>query len=127
MPELLSVLIAERSSAKLTSVLRDENQVPLPLADLDTLTLTFYLRADPRRIINERSAQDVKNANGCTYHSTSGLLTWPMTDLDNAIIGKTPPGRIEEHIALFEWTWAGDTKSGNHEYLIRVEARSHVP
>lgn len=125
--EPLPTLLPENGTANFAATLLDERGIPVPQTDLLTLTLTLYLRLDPRTIINSRNGQDVMNANGGTYHATTGAFAITLTPGDNAIVGRTRSGRVEEHIALFEWTFGEGPKGGNHEFLIRVEARHHVP
>ena len=115
----------QNTSAVYTATLVDENDAPIQLANLTTITLTLYNADVPEpsptsaNIINSRSAQNVKNANQVTIHSTSGLLTWEMVPADNPIVDETK--RTELHIARFDFTYNSGAKTGAHEVRIRVE------
>jgi hypothetical protein len=115
--------VRERATAKYTATLQDENGTVIPLADLTTLKLTLYDKQTDE-IINSRDEQGVLNENDVTFHATSGLLTWTMKPADNVIIGSAPR---EEHIALFEWTYAAGAKAGHHAASIIVRAAHRVP
>lgn len=105
--------VKEGTTTKYTAYLKDYDGTVIPLASLETLTLTLYsISATTRDIINSRSAQDVLNANNVTVHATSGLLTWEMQPADNVI--KDSNLTIERHRALFIFTW-GSGKKGVHE------------
>ncbi len=111
----ISELVPEKSSAKLTAKLQDEdgNGVGNPT----TLILTLYVEGDLTSIINSRNGQNVLNVNNVTVDS-SGNLTFLMQPADNQIINTNR--KIERHVALFEWTW-GSGKESRHEIIIPVE------
>jgi hypothetical protein len=68
-------------------------------------------------VINSRNAQNVKNANGVTI-SALGALVWAMAPADNLIVGTQ---LIEEHMALFVFTWGGGgVKACRHPVSIKV-------
>lgn len=98
----------------------------LAIADgvLDTLTLTFYNRAD-EAIINSRDDQNVLDANDVDVNN--GVVTWAMLTLDTIIIDDTLTH--EYHIALWEWTYspAAATLSGKHETRFRTRNLVRVP
>ncbi len=107
--------IAERTTPKLTAVLKDENNAGIPAAALATLRLTLYRAGDITAILNNRNEQNVLNQNGVTVDA-SGNLVWVMSALDNALL---TTAREEAHIALFEWTW-GSGREGAHELVLFV-------
>lgn len=104
------------SQAVLVDIL-DQNGDPIPLASITTLTLTLYNRIT-LAIINARNAQNVLNANGVSVHATSGVATWTMVPADNVMGDDTLS--VEDHVALFEWTYAAGAKRGQHEALITI-------
>ena len=106
--------IPERSSARLTAQLVDENGSGISPS---TLTLSLYVLGDTNTIINNRNNQNVLNTNDVTV-DTSGNLTWNMQPQDNQIMSSNR--RLEYHVALFEWTW-GTGKAGKHEIVFPVE------
>ncbi len=100
-------------------ILKDENDVVIPLSAVTSLTLTFKDKKT-KGIINSRNAQNVLNANEHTLHATSGLLTWNMTANDNPIINADiAPGDIEEHLAEYVWTASGRTGKTKLSIFVR--------
>lgn len=97
----------ERSSKTVSFTLKDNAGTVVPLADIDTATLTLVdwdthvPGESPNAVINDRDAQDVKNANQVTIHATSGLVTWAMEPDDNIIV--TARRQIERHRAEFRF------------------------
>jgi hypothetical protein len=114
--------INERTSARYTATLTDETGAPIDGTALDTATLTLYDVAT-EAVINSRSAQNVKNTNGVTI-SALGALVWVLSPADNAIVGT---GAIENHVALFTFTWGGTgAKACTHDVTIRVRNLAFV-
>jgi hypothetical protein len=120
--------VAERNRLFFTAEVRDETGALIPGSSLATLTLTLYLYGDPKTIINSRSAQSVKNANGGTTYDT--IQTWTDEDNvahefnfkmvfsaeDNAHVGAYP---AERHVAVFRWTY-DTTGQGSFTILINI-------
>lgn len=52
--------------------------------------------------------------------ATKNLLTWSMQAADNDIVGAAAIDALEEHVALFEWTYGTPTKTGAHEFRHNV-------
>jgi hypothetical protein len=103
--------IAEKTTFKLTGVLKDEAGVAISSASLTTLTLTLYPKATPATKINSRDAQNVLNANGVTV-DMGGYLVWTASPADNVIMDAALTE--ETHMALFEFTWSAGAKDGKH-------------
>jgi len=103
---------AEGVTCQITGTLTDEAGVAIPGAALTTLKLWLY-NTTGLTILNSRTAQDILNTNGGTVDG-AGLVTMRLDPADNQIIGAGVDGG-EEHVALFEWTWASGTKKGRHE------------
>jgi hypothetical protein len=106
------IRLNERSSRTVTFTLKDNADVVVPLADIDTATLTLFdldtyvPGASPAEgIINSRDAQDVLSANNVTIHATSGLVTWAMQADDNPIV--TARRQVERHRAEFHFVVNG--------------------
>jgi len=110
---VLTAKIPERTTPKITAVIKDENGVAIPDTSLDTLTLDLYNMSDDPvfAVINSRTAQNVLNANDVTV-DTSGILVWQMVTADNAIIDATL--KTEKHRAVFNWTYSSGIKTGRH-------------
>ena len=95
-----SFQVQEESSYELTIPWLNQADEPLLLVEVASLTLTLYeLRSGV--IINSRSDQDILNANGVTFHSTTGIMVWSIQPADTAAVTTT---RRETHRALFELT-----------------------
>ena len=60
-----------------------ETGVAIPLASVDTITLTLKNRRGV--IINGRDSQNIKNANNGVY--TDGELVWDVRTADTTIVG----------------------------------------
>ncbi len=111
-----TLTLKEKTGAVYTATLKDADETVIALANLTTITLTFYDVATGDTI-NSRTDQDVKNANNVTIHATSGLLTWAMQANDNPIVtaATCPVDGYEHHRALFEFTFNGTGSPGKHE------------
>lgn len=111
-----SVAINELTSALLTFQLEkyvDGAWTALPVGELLTLTLTLY-EETTETILNTRNAQNVFNTNNVTV-SASGFVTWQSQPADNSCVGTA---LLEEHVALFEWSWADGQGSEEIHYYI---------
>lgn len=98
--------VNEGGSFTYEATLKDEDEVALALASIDSLTLTLVNVADSS-VINSRSNQDVKNDNNVTVHATSGLMTWELQPEDTVIIDTTlERDELEAHEATFKLTYA---------------------
>ncbi len=118
----MAIRVNEKSSRTITFILKDNTGTPVPLSDLDSLTLTLYdlqnytSGISPiRGIINARDGQNVLNANDVTVHATSGLVTWAMQPDDNTI--ETARRQIERHMAEFRFV-VGTTEL---DYQLEIE------
>ena len=119
--------VPEGNTWRYKTTLQDESVVPLPLpvASIDSITLTLYDVATGTKI-NGRDAQDVLNTNEVTIDATSGELIWTALPADMPIVdATTEPGEYEEHIALFEVVYSTD-KGLNHEVPISVRQLENV-
>jgi hypothetical protein len=113
--------VAEKTTQKYTATIKDENGTAIPAASLTTLTLTLYEQTT-QTIINSRNQQNVLNLQGVTVDA-QGLLTWVMTPADNAHLGVA---QKEQHVALFEFTYAAGAKRGQAEVLFEVTNTARV-
>ncbi len=110
--------IPEKTTPRLTGVIRDEAGAAIPAASLTTLTLTLYNLDAAQTIINARDAVSILNANGGTVDS-SGNMAFPMTAADTALVDATQGE--EAHVALIRWTYNAGAKAGLQEILHRVQ------
>lgn len=85
-----------------TALIRDHDGTAIPLAALDTLTLTVWARPSNQTI---RDGENVKNAGGVTVHATSGLVTWTLTPADTALTDPDPNVDSEQRVYRFDWAW----------------------
>jgi hypothetical protein len=120
--------INEDSRAPYTTTLTSDGTTPITLAAVSTIEMTLVNVADTTlatSIINSRQKQDVKNANNCTLHATSGLFTWDIQPEDITIVGSTPIGAKEKHLATF--TLVGTAVKMHFEVLLIIENLRSVP
>lgn len=94
---------------------KDTDGAVIPLASMSTIK--FTLKKLGGDVINSRDEQSVMNANGGTYHSTSGLLSIILTPADNAVVGGA---NVERHAALVEFTYASGSKADAFPFYIDV-------
>lgn len=108
------LVVAERTSWRLTATLLDETGAAIPSAGLSTLTLTLYNRDSAlKEIVNSVDDVNVLNSGRGTVHATSGLLTLTLEPADNQIIDNTLD--LEWHRALIEGTYAAGAKAFKSE------------
>lgn len=102
--------VIEKTTQQYTASFVDELGVGITSGTLNTLALTLYDKVTGTKI-NSRNQQNTLNANDVAV-SSSGLLTWTMQPIDNAII--TDGLSQELHLALWEWTYgaAGGSSGG---------------
>jgi len=107
---ILTDLILEKTTPKITAVIEDEAGTPVPGTSLLTLTLTLYSTSDSPAyaIINDRSDQDVLNAEGVTVDA-EGNLAWQTASADTAIQDSVL--EKETHRAVFKWTYASGSNT----------------
>ncbi len=117
-----SIPIAERSSARFSFLVQDDDEKALAASALDSLKVTVYDRATGTVI---RLALDILNANGGTVDG-NGNGVWVTAQADTKAVG-VPSGKedgqsFEDHVALFQWTWtaSGQQRGGNHQVWHRV-------
>jgi hypothetical protein len=109
--------VAEGTTCQITGTLVDETGTAIPGASLTTLRFTLYNKTG-LTILNSRNAVDILNANGGTVDS-AGLVTMILDPADNQIVGAGVGGG-EQHVGLFEWTWASGVKKGRHEVPFHI-------
>ena len=121
--------INESTSHVLTATLKKldatNTLVPLPAAEIDSIEMTLINELGGA-IINSRQKQDVLNTNDCEMHATSGLFTWDVQVEDTEIVGDTPVGSREKHLATITVTW-DTTKQMHFEILLLVKNLRSVP
>ena len=107
------VIVAEKTTLRITATLVDEAGAAVPSASVSALTLTLYNRdSATNEILNGVTAVNMLNTGRGTLHATSGLLTITLEPADNAIIDNTSD--LEWHRALIEGTYSGG-KAFKHE------------
>ena len=115
--ETFEICVNEGSQKEYSAILKDQDDAPVPLAALTDIVVTLK-DVETGEVINDRDAQTVKNANGGTYHATTGALTVLFSELDNVIV--TDGSRTERHIATFLATWSG----GRHQWDVIVKVKN---
>lgn len=109
-------VIRQNTTGRYTVTLKDEDDAAIASASINSITMTYYDQKT-KRIINSRSAQNVKDANNCTIHATSGLFTWSIQQGDTVILNEKNADEV--HVALITVTYSS-TKVGSHEVLLKV-------
>lgn len=117
---VLSTPLLEGASADYEFQLDDGAGNPIALADLQTLTLTYYDQTT-LTVVNGREDQDVLNANDVEV-SGGGTLHWFM-QVEDAVLVDSRHG-TEPHVALFTWTWDDGTevRTARHAVQFTLEA-----
>ncbi len=116
--ETLDKIYAESKTGEMTATITKRDGVtPVPLANLDTLTLTLFLE-ETGAIINSRLASDILGTGGGTVHATTGVLTLVLAPLDMVTVDTDET--FEMHVALIEWTYDGTGQAGGQEIAFRV-------
>ena len=100
-PTTFTAVLNEKSTAKYTATLKDEDGIII--ADTDIVSLTLTLCEIPGgTIINTRNDQDVLNTNNVTVDSL-GVLIWTLQEADNIIVNTALD--VEVHNATFKMTF----------------------
>ena len=113
--------VNEGNVIEIRGTLIDEDDVPVPLGAIGTMTLTLYDLATDT-VINGRLDASVLNTGGGTLHPTSGAFTLRLGGADNPILQPAglAPGQTETHVALLEATWSsGGAWAGQIKVLVR--------
>lgn len=117
----LPLVVPQGASCNITGTLVGPSDAAIALANLATFTLTLLNKATGA-IINSRSAQDAKNANGHSVASDCAF-TIELDANDNVIVVDVAAGQSEWHIARLAWTWSdgNSTRTGREDCEFRVE------
>lgn len=121
--------VNENTSLPITATLKDSAGTVIPSASIVSIEMTLVNVVNTTlatSIINSRQKQDVFNANDCTYHATSGLFTWNVQVEDTTILGSTPTGQRESHLATITVVWDTD-KQMQQEIELAVLNLRNVP
>lgn len=119
------VIVAEKTSLRLTATLVDETGTAIPSSGITALTLTLYNRdSATKEIINSVSAVNILNVGRGTVHATSGLFTLVLEPADNQIVDNTQD--LEWHRALLEGTYASGAKAFKAEIDFPVRNLNNV-
>ena len=119
------LIVAEKTTLRVTATLVDETGAAIPASGLTTLTLTLYNRdSATQQIVNSVDAVDILNAGRGTVHATSGLLTLTLLPADNTIIDTT--NELEWHRVLIQGTYAAGVKAFRQEIEFQVRNLAKV-
>lgn len=127
-PTIATINVVERENAFIEGDIQgifNGVLAPVPLASVATFTRTIYDLATGQ-VVNSVENQNILNANGGTYHTTSGHFTLTFASLDNQLIGTPAVGERETHICLLVLTW-GSSGRWNRQIKLRVKAMERVP
>lgn len=123
----------ERSTPTVYALIKDDAGAVLDLTAVTSLLLTVWESVNGT-ILNGRTAQDVKNANGVTVYATAQTTTvngatvsynlkWPLVEAEMATVNASRP--IEDHYAMFDVRWA-TTRRHNEEFVWHVNNLAKV-
>jgi len=119
------LVVAERTTHRLTATLLDETGTAIAAAGLDTLTLTLYNRdSSAKEIINSVNQVNILNTGRGTVHASSGLVTIVFQPADNQVVDNSVD--LEWHRALIEGTYGSGTKAFKHEIDFQVRNLNKV-
>ena len=126
---LLTTTALEHTTPVYVFEIVDEVGVAVDASQIATLTLTYYDKAT-ERIINSRDAEDVLNLGDVALVTDIGppivtTVTWTLQPEDTVLVDQRR--EIEQHIALFEWTWNSGAKVMVHEVQFGIEQITYVP
>jgi hypothetical protein len=123
---MLTIPVNEGSSVGYEFTLYKEDDEALTLAEINTLTLTLYIRGTGAVASDTviRDAEDVKNTGGMSIHATTGACVMTFSGDDTEITNDDLA--YENHIALFELTTT-DGVTGYWEAKVRVKNLRRVP
>ncbi len=108
---------AEKSTPKITAVIKDEDGIVIPGGSLNTLTLTLYDKATDTLLGSRSAQQDILEVNGGSVDG-SGNFALQLTAADMAIV--TDAVRVETHIALIEWTYNSGLLGNKKNIIFKV-------
>lgn len=110
-------LIDEKTTPRLTAVVRDHLGAAIPGSSLQSLKVWLFNRADGA-VLGGRDGQTILGANGGAVDG-SGNLTLDLAVADTAILNTA--GEDETHLAEFEYTYNSGTRTARHtvEHTIR--------
>jgi len=119
------LVVAEKTTLRITATLLDESGLAIPSAGLTTLTLTLYIRdSTAQEVVNSVNAVDILNVGRGTVHASSGVLTIVLDPADNTIIDSTTD--LEWHRILIQGTYAAGAKAFKQECDFQVRNLSKV-
>lgn len=104
---IADLTVGERNSAYIRGIILDEAGETVPLASVSAFTLSIF-NDDVEPVGLIVTDRNILNANGGTYHETSGFFTVTLAAADNPIVsGTLARGETEQHTAQLKLTWAG--------------------
>lgn len=119
------LIVAEKTTLRMTALLVDEAGVAIPSIGLSTLTLTLYNRdSATKEIINSVDAVNILNTGRGNVHASSGLLTITLEPNDNAIVDTATD--LEWHRALIQGTYGAGAKAFRQEVDFQVRNLNKV-
>lgn len=124
--EPLIIECSESSTPVYTATLLDENSTAIAASAIDEIVMTL-IDARTGEVVNSREEQDIKNANDCTIHATSGLFTWNIQIEDTELQASPLIGaQYEEHVASITVRW-NSTKQMHRTIALRCYDLASVP
>lgn len=110
--------IARGTTARYSFVIHDEAGTALTLAQITTLTLTIVDLEPSPPVVLTAPARDIKNLNGGTIDSLTGLLTLvvPREDHGQLVAGRN----FERRRWVIEWTYGSSASKTMRRVVDRL-------
>lgn len=118
--EPFETCVEQDGSFEYSATLKKKDGSAVTLAELDDITLTLTNQANGE-VINNRDDVSVKNANGGTFHATTGAFTFDFAPADNPITEDGADSRREKHVAMFTATWGSGAYGKRWGVIITVD------
>jgi hypothetical protein len=127
-PVVLTTPLLELTTGLYTFEVVDESDEGVDAAQITTMVLTYYDLVSGA-MINSRDGQNVLNTNNVTLTTTIGpplvtTVTWLLQPEDTVLVDMRR--ELEQHVALFQWTWDSGTRAAAHEVQFPIEQVTYV-
>jgi hypothetical protein len=119
------LVIKERTTGTVSFTLKNEADVAISLSAILTAAVTMKDVASDT-VVNGWDERDILNANGVTIDA-NGTVTWPLEQLDTALVVPTSTNEIRRVLVDFTYTAGALTKRHYDDFEILIEAEPWVP
>lgn len=125
---LLRDTLLEGTTGFYSFELTDAAGLAIDASQTETLTLT-YVDVATGAVLNARELQDALNTNHVTLVTTSSpalvsTVTWSIQPADTVRVDVRR--EVEQHLAIFAWSWDSGTQRQAHKVQFGVEALRYI-